>query len=316
MISRRTAAPPTGPALERARPHAADRRQAPRGRRPAAGRVLWHLGAIGVTALFLLPLLWMVVASLQPAGMPPARTLTAFPYGVAWANYAEIFRVIPLARQLGNSLLVSSVGAGMTLLTASWAGFAMAQMPPAIRRRLVALALFLLLVPASAVWLPRYIFFAELHLIDTYVALVAPAVMGSKSLFVLMYYWTFRRVSGELFESAWLDGAGAWSSWRRIALPLAAPTTLAVAVLAFSHYWSDFVDPLLFLKSASRFTVTVGLRMLQQMDQTHWPLLLAAITVAIAPVIALYLFLQSVLRGDADIVRRSLRILDRDSEER
>ncbi|MCB0069621.1 MAG: hypothetical protein KDD77_20805 [Caldilineaceae bacterium] len=88
MISRRTAAPPTGPALERARPHAADRRQAPRGRRPAAGRVLWHLAAIGVTALFLLPLLWMVVASLQPAGMPPARTLTAFPYGVAWANYA------------------------------------------------------------------------------------------------------------------------------------------------------------------------------------------------------------------------------------
>lgn len=315
MISRRTAAPPTGPALDRTHPRAADRRQAPRNRRPAAGRVLWHLAAIGITTLFLAPLLWMVVASLQPAGMPPARTLTAFPYGVAWTNYAEIFRVIPLAHQLGNSLLVSSFGAGVTLLTASWAGFAMAQMPPAIRRRLVALALFLLLVPASAVWLPRYLFFSELRLIDTYAALVAPALMGTKSLFVLMYYWTFRRVSGEIFESAWLDGAGAWTSWRRIAIPLAAPTTLAVAVLAFSHYWSDFVDPLLFLKSAQRFTVTVGLRMLQQMDQTHWPLLLAAITVAIVPVIALYLFLQGVLRGDADIVRRSLRILDRDSEE-
>ena len=316
MISRRSAAPPAGSAVECARPQAAHRGRAPWDRRPPAGHFLWQIAAISVTALFLLPLLWMVVASLQPAGMPPPRTLAAFPHGIAWGNYAEIFRAIPLARQLGNSLFVSSLGAGLTLLTASWAGFAMAQMPPAIRRRLVALALFLLLVPASAVWLPRYIFFAELHLIDTYAALVAPAVMGTKSLFVLMYYWTFRRVSLELFESAWLDGAGAWTSWRRIALPLAAPTTLAVAVLAFSHYWSDFVDPLLFLKSAQRFTVTVGLRMLQQMDQTHWPLLLAAITVAIAPVIALYLLLQGVLRGDADIVRRSLRILDRDPEER
>ncbi len=316
MISKRAATVPAGPAPERARTQAMNRQGWPRENARTAGHYLWHVAAICVTALFLLPLLWMIVASLQPAGMPPARTLTAFPHGIAWSNYAEIFRVIPLARQLANSLLVSSVGAGVTLLTASWAGFAMAQMPPAIRRGLVALAFFLLLVPASAVWLPRYLFFAELHLIDTYAALVAPAVMGSKSLFVLMFYWTFRRVSGELFESAWLDGAGAWTSWRRIALPLAAPTTLAVAVLAFSHYWSDFVDPLLFLKSASRFTVTVGLRMLQQMDQTHWPLLLAAITVAIAPVIALYLFLQGVLRGDADIVRRSLRILDRDSEER
>lgn len=316
MISKRAAAARAGSTPERARAQAANRQQRSRRREPASGHYLWQVAAISVTALFLLPLLWMVVASLQPAGMPPARTLTAFPHGVAWGNYAEIFRIIPLARQLANSLLVSSVGAGVTLLTASWAGFAMAQMPPAIRRRLVALALFLLLVPASAVWLPRYIFFAELHLIDTYAALVAPAVMGSKSLFVLMYYWTFRRVSGELFESAWLDGAGAWTSWRRIALPLAAPTTLAVAVLAFSHYWSDFVDPLLFLKSAQRFTVTVGLRMLQQMDQTHWPLLLAAVTVAIAPVIVLYLLLQGVLRGDADMVRRSLRILDRDSEER
>jgi multiple sugar transport system permease protein len=134
--------------------------------------------------------------------------------------------------------------------------------------------------------------------------------MGTKALLVLMYYWSFRRVSPELFESAWLDGAGAWTSWRRIALPLAAPTTLAVAVLAFSHYWSDFVDPLLFLKSAPRFTIAVGLRMLQQLDVTNWPLLLAAVVVMIAPVILLYLALQVLLREDADFVRRTLRFGD------
>jgi len=270
-------------------------------------RLLWQAAAVSAAAIFLTPLLWMGIASLQPVGLPPARTFAWFPRGVAWSNYGEIFRVIPLARQLGNSLWVSSVGAAVTLLTASWAGFAMAQMAPPVRRRLVALALLLLLTPASAVWLPRYLLFSAAGLIDAYAALVAPALMGTKSLFVLMYYWSFRRVSLELFEAARLEGAGVWASWRRIALPLAGPTTLAVLVLSFSHYWSDFVDPLLFLKSAQRFTVAVGLRMLQQMDVTNWPLLLAGVMIMIAPVLLLYALLQVMLRGDAHFWRRTLR---------
>ncbi|HAJ35094.1 MAG TPA: carbohydrate ABC transporter permease [Chloroflexi bacterium] len=270
---------------------------------------LWHGAALLVAVIFLLPLVWMTMASLQPIGLPPARAWTGFPAGVAWSNYAEIFRVIPLAQQLGNSFLVSTVGAGVTLLTASWAGFAMVQMSPRVQHWLVGLALLLLLIPANAVWLPRYVLFARLGLIDTYTALLAASLMGTKSLFVLMYYWSFRRVTVELFESAWLDGASVWTGWRRLAMPLAAPTTLAVLVLSFSHYWSDFVDPLLFLKTAARFTVAVGLRSLQQMDVTRWSLLLAAVVVMIAPVMLLYIGLQMWLRDEPDFARRVLRRL-------
>ncbi|HHY58229.1 MAG TPA: carbohydrate ABC transporter permease [Chloroflexi bacterium] len=304
MISKQAASAPTRPISEQT--HLVALHQQNIWRRRIA-HILWHAGAVGVVLIFLLPLVWMVVASLQPTGRPPARTLTFFPAGVAWSNYAAIFRVIPLAQQLGNSLLVSTVGAGVTIVTASWAGFAMAQMPLRARRWLVGLALLLLLTPASAVWLPRYVLFAELGLIDTYIALVAPAVMGTKSLFVLMFYWSYRRMATELFESAWLDGAGVWRSWRCIALPLAAPTTLAVLVLSFSHYWSDFVDPLLFLKTSARFTVAVGLRTLQQMYLTDWSLLLAAATIMIAPVFLLYSGLQVWFRDEPDFVRRIFR---------
>lgn len=270
-------------------------------------RLLWQLTALVMTILFVGPLIWVLTNSLRPVGLPPPRTLEWFPAAPAWSNYVEIFRVVPLGQQVTNSLFVSAVGAALTLVTASWAGFAMAQMPAAVRRWLVGLAIVLLLVPSTAVWLPRYVLFTSIGIIDTYLALFAPAIMGTKSLFALMFYWTFRRIPLELFESARLDGAGALTIWRRIALPAALPTALAVLLLAFTHYWSDFVDPLLFLKSEERYTLAIGLRMLQQMDITNWSLLLAAVVVMIAPVLIVYLALQQFIREGVrlrDLVQR------------
>ncbi|MFZ4656930.1 MAG: carbohydrate ABC transporter permease [Caldilineaceae bacterium] len=270
-------------------------------------RILWQVAALVMTFLFVGPIVWVLASSLRPIGLPPSRTLEWLPEALAWSNYLEIFRVVPLGQQVGNSLWVSTIGAALTLVTASWAGFAMAQMPAGARRWLVGLAIVLLMIPSTAVWLPRYVLFTSIGIIDTYLALFAPAIMGTKSLFVLMFYWTFRRVPLEIFESARLDGANALTIWRRIALPAALPTTLAVLLLTFTHYWSDFVDPLLFLKSEERYTLAIGLRMLQQMDITNWSLLLAAVVVMIAPVLVVYLALQQFIREGVrlhDLVRR------------
>ena len=265
--------------------------------------ILWQVTALSLAILFVAPLLWVVTSSLRPVGLPPPRTLEWLAHPPAWTNYVEIFRIVPLGRQIGNSLLVSSIGAALTLVTASWAGFVMAQLPARLRRWLVLFAVALLMIPGPVVWLPRYVLFAAVGLIDSYAALFAPAIMGTRSLFVLMFYWSFRRVPLELFESARLDGAGALTIWRRIALPTALPTVLAVLLLAFTHYWNDFVDPLLFLKSQERFTLAVGLRMLQQMDVTNWSFLLAAVVVMTTPVLLVYLVLQYVVRGDLNLIR-------------
>lgn len=259
-------------------------------------RGLWQISALGIALLFVAPLYWVLTNSLRPVGLPPPRTLEWLPQPVAWSNYLAVFQLVPLGQQVRNSLFVSTIGALLTLVTASWAGFAMAQMPAGVRRWLVGLAIALLMIPSTAVWLPRYVLFTSLGVIDTYLALFAPALMGTKSLYALMFYWTFRRVPVELFESARLDGAGAFTIWQHIALPAALPTALAVLLLAFTHYWSDFVDPLLFLKSEERYTLAVGLRMLQQMDITNWSLLLAAVVVMTAPVIVVYLLLQHFIR--------------------
>ncbi|MBX3013743.1 MAG: carbohydrate ABC transporter permease [Caldilineaceae bacterium] len=261
-------------------------------------RVLWQLTALTVAFLFVAPLYWVLANSLRPVGLPPPRTLEWLPAPLAWSNYREIFRIVPLAHQIANSFFVSTIGASLTLVTASWAGLAMAQLPAGVRRWLVLFAVLLMMIPGTVVWLPRYVLFTSLGLVDTYFALFAPAIMGTRSLYVLMFYWTFRRVPLALYESARLDGANALTIWRRIALPMALPTALAVLLLAFSHFWSDFVDPLLFLKSEERYTLAVGLRMLQQMVITNWSLLLAAVVIMTTPVVLIYLALQQFIRED------------------
>ncbi|MGH2543380.1 MAG: carbohydrate ABC transporter permease [Ardenticatenaceae bacterium] len=256
------------------------------------GWLLHHAVSIAMAALFLLPLLWMFAASLRLPGLPPPRTIEWIPEPVAWRNYPRIFAMLPFGRYTLNSLFVVALAVPITLLVASWAGFAIAQLERRTRDRLVVLSVGLLMVPITALWLTRFVLFKWLGLINTHWALIAPAIMGSSPLFVLLFYWTFRRVPGELFESARLDGAGAFSIWRYIAMPLARPTILAVAVLTFLLYWGDFINPLLYLKSLDLYTLPVGVRQLQQLDKTNWPLLMAASVVMAFPSILMFLLVQ------------------------
>jgi multiple sugar transport system permease protein len=109
---------------------------------------------------------------------------------------------------------------------------------------------------------------------------------------VLLFYWTFRRVPPDLFETARIEGAGAFTVWRRIRLPLAVPTIVAVAILTFLMYWSDFISPLLYLKSQDLYTLPIGLRQLQQLDRSDWPLLMAASVLVAAPTVAVFTIVQ------------------------
>jgi multiple sugar transport system permease protein len=257
-----------------------------------AGRIGWHAAAAGVAFLFAVPLVWVVAMSLRQPGLPPAAQIEWLPQPIAWENYARIFAMLPLGRYLGNSLLVAAAAVPLTLLVASWAGYALARLPERIALALVALAVLLRMAPTTSLWLPRFLIFSEASLIDTLWALIAPAFMGTSPFYALLFYWAFRRIPAEIFDSGRLDGAGAFGGWARLGMPLVTPTTLTVAVLCFVHYWSDFINPLLYLKSDQNYTLAVGLRILQQLDPTGWPLLMAAAVVIILPVLVLFVLVQ------------------------
>ncbi len=257
--------------------------------RPAlASRLARAALLTAVTAVFVVPLLWIVAASLRSPDLPPPRATDWLPDPLTLASWERLFAILPFGRFLAHSLLVALVGVPVSLIVASAAGFAIAQLTAPMRRALVVASVVALLVPVTALWLTRFLLYAAAGLIDTPLVLVAPALLGGSPLFVLLYTWAFRRIPPELVEAARLEGIGAVGAWWRVGLPLVMPTTVAVGTLAFLLFWGDFVSPTLYLRTDDWETLTVGLRRLQQLDRNDWPVLMAGAVVLAIPAVLLF----------------------------
>jgi multiple sugar transport system permease protein len=254
---------------------------------------------IGVlVAMFLAPLVVMLTGSLRPPGLPPPRGVELLPQGAGLAAYAATFSLVPFGRALLNSVLLAAIMVPLSVVTASWAGLALAQTSGWRWRTLAGAVLLLVMVPATAVWLTRFAVFKVLGLTGTPVPLVAPALMGGSPLFVLLYAVAFRRLPPELFEAARLEGAGPLRLWRSIALPLVRPTTAAVALLAFGLSWSNFIDPLLYLSGEDALTAPLALHALELLGSTQWPVLLAGAVVVTLPAVLAFLGAQRMFLGE------------------
>jgi multiple sugar transport system permease protein len=247
--------------------------------------------AAAVTLVFLLPLVVMVSGSLRRPG-PPPRTVELVPDPLVLGNYERAFELVGLGRATLNSLLVAAIVAPLSVLVASWAGFALARMPRRFRDLVVAASLAALMVPLTALIVPRFALFRTLDLTDTYVPLVAVALLGTSPFYVLVYAWSFQRLPPELYDACRLEGMSPFAIWRRMAMPLVRPVTVGIAVLAFLTSWSNFLDPLIYIFDRDLFTLPLALKSLAQLDRTNYSLLLAGAVAATVPVIAVFLVAQ------------------------
>ena len=250
-------------------------------------------------ALFLMPIIWAVSTSLRPVGAPLPRTMEWVPSPVAWENFRSVFDIVDVARFTLNSAIIAAFAVPLTVVVSSLAAFAIAQVSARMRIRLITLSALCLMVPLTAIWIPRFLLFKEAGLINNRAALVAPALMGTSPFYVLLFVWAFTNVPREVYEASRLDGAGAYRIWAGIALPLARPAIVAVAVLSFVHYWNSFIEPLLLMRTPDRFTVSLGLRALYSLDTTNWPIIMAGSLMMIMPVVSVFLIGQRALLRDA-----------------
>jgi multiple sugar transport system permease protein len=253
-------------------------------------------------ALFAAPLWFMAVGSLRPVGLPPPRTLEIFPPDPTVAAYTRLPELIPLFRYLANSALVVALAVPLTVVVASLTGFGLRLLASTARRRVTIGLLVVLLVPVTAVWATRFELFRLAGVVDTYIPLLAPAMLAGSPFLVLLYAWSFGGVPDTQLEAARLEGARWFAIWRRVALPQVRPATLAVAVLAFTFHWANFIDPLLYLHSGDRYTYALGLQFLRLLNPTDWPLLMAGCVIATAPCVLVFLLAQRILLNDDPLV--------------
>lgn len=248
--------------------------------------------ALGATVLFGLPLWFLVAGSLREPGTVPPRTPELLPNPVSTRAYREAFEVVDLGRHVLNSLAVAALTVPPAVLIASWAGFALLLLAGRARATLLAVSFVALMIPLTALLVPRFTMYRWLGLTDTWVPLVAPALLGLSPFYVLLFYVSFRRLPTELIEAARLEDVRPLTMWRRLAMPLVRPVTVVVALLAFMASWSNFLDPLVYLFDPDLYTLPLGLRSLAALDRTNYPVLLAGAVVATAPVVAAFAVAQ------------------------
>lgn len=263
-------------------------RRLPREKRPS----LRLIARLLLAALFLLPLLWMLTAAVYPPGVPLPTTLQLLPENPTLQNFVRTFKVVSFARFIANSAAVTALAVPITLVSSSWAGLGMARLTIPSQRLWIILSLAILMVPGVALWSSRFILYNQIGWIDSFWALIAPAWMGTSPFYVLMFYRAFRRIPSAIYDAAQLDGAGVFQTWYLVGLPMARPTAVAVSLLSLVVYWGDYISPLLYLNSQSKYTLPVGLQLLQELNRSDWPLLMAACVVASAVPALFFILLQ------------------------
>jgi multiple sugar transport system permease protein len=245
--------------------------------------------------LFLSPLVLMVLGSLHRPAQPPSDGLALAPGAARPDNYDDATTIIPLLRQLVNSLSVVAVAVPITVVVASLGGFAIVTSAPRTRRLLVTLSVLAMLVPVSVLWVPRTVILEQFGLTDHTLTVAASALMATTPLFVLLFALALSRLPRSLFEAAQVEGLSPLRTWRRVAVPLSWPTAFAVGVLAFVAHWSNVVEPILWLSREQSWTASLGLRSLASVDPSYFPLLLAAVVMVNAPAVFLFALGQRAL---------------------
>jgi multiple sugar transport system permease protein len=278
----------SNPAISISGRHSRERRVR-RVRRLAADLVIYILLLAGLLSV-ILPFLYMVVSSLENQIQISALTPQFWPNPLVWSNYEQVWNDLPVARYFFNSAIVSITITIGQLLTASMAAYAFARLRFRGRSLLFSLYLGTLIIPSQVTLIPNYLIVRELHWHNTYAGLIAPFVVSVFSTFLLRQF--FLTIPRDLEDAARIDGANHWQIYWRIILPLARPALATVVILTFLASWNNFLWPLVVIDTPNLITVPLSIVTFQGQFSTQWNLLMACATMALAPVLLVYLLAQ------------------------
>jgi len=268
-----------------------------RRRGPGLRAVISHALLMVVALLFAAPLIFAFATSLKPQNEVFTSPPTLVGSELRFENYVEAFRFAPFARYFFNSFLVAITGTAVVVAASSLSAFAFARLRFRGREPIFVLFLGTLMVPQEVLIVPMYWLMQTLGWVDSYQALILPFAFTAFGTFLLRQF--FLTVPAELVDSARVDGAGPFSIFLRIMVPLARPAIAVLAMFTFIAYWGSFLWPLIVIDTIEvKGTVPLGLNSFTAQQGTQWNLLMAAAMLAMLPSVLLVVVLQkNLVRG-------------------
>ena len=269
-----------------------------RRRRNVAGSVVYHVLMATAVFVWLIPLIWMLSMSFSTNESLRTNASNLIPAEFTFDNFRDAFAISLVGRWFLNSVIVTASTTLLTVALCTLAGYAFAKLPFWGRGVLYAVVLAGLMVPFEAVFIPLFTMVAEVGQHNTYPALILPRIASALGVFVMTQF--FSRVPKEYGEAAMVDGAGRWTVFFQIMLPLARPAILSLAILVFVWSWNDYLWPLVSISDREMFTITPGLASLKLQWSNAQDLgsIMARGVVGAAPVLIVFLIFQRhLIRG-------------------
>lgn len=248
-----------------------------------------------LSLIFMTPLLWLLSSSLHSLDGIFAVPYDWIPDKLQWENYKTAMTIIPLGRYFLNTGLITVMVIVGTVLSSSLAAYGFARLQFKGRNLLFSLCIATMLLPGQITMIPLYVLFARLGWVDTFLPLIVPAFFGSP-FYIFLLRQFFLTISYEYDEAALLDGASRLRIYWSIILPLARPAIATVIVFSFVGVWNDFFNPLIYINSFEKATLTLGLNFLKSQiigsGVTQWHIMMAASVLVLIPNILVFFLAQ------------------------
>jgi multiple sugar transport system permease protein len=237
------------------------------------------------------PFVFMTLGSFKTTGELRQVPPTFLPEDPTLANYRDLFDRLDFPRYFFNSTVVALAVTAGNLLFCSMLGYALAKLEFAGKRVVFVLVLATLMVPSIVTFMPLFVLISNMGLVNTHAGLILPFVVGGLGVFLMRQF--IGGIPDELLDAARIDGAGEYTIFFKIVLPLCGPALATLAILTFLGSWNSFLWPLVVASTENMYTLPVAVALFSiGQQETNVALQMAAAVVVVLPVVILFFAMQ------------------------
>lgn len=243
--------------------------------------------------IFLFPLYWFFLNSLKSY-----EDLFQFPpkfwvWPLRFENYPEAYAypALQFGKMLLNSTIITLVSVFGAVVSSTIVAYGFSRLRWRGRDKVFVLVILTMIIPAEVVITPLYFIYSQLHLLDTWVPMIVPFFFA-KPFYTFMIRQNMMGIPVEMDESAVIDGCNIWQTLWHIILPQSKPALLAVMIMALQDQWNNYLEPLVYINTNSKQTISVGLTFFSGMYNIQWNLVFAAAVIVALPILIVFICLQ------------------------